>query len=59
MGGACGTCGARRGECRVLVWIPHGKRPLGTFTRRWADNIKMEWIDLALLGTVGGPLSIR
>jgi len=59
MGGACGMHGARRGDCMVLVWILHGKRPLGTFTRGWEDNIKVDWIDLALLGTVGGPLSIR
>ena len=26
--------------CRVLVGSPEGKRSLGTFGRRWEDNIK-------------------
>ena len=29
VGGACNTCGDRRGACRVLVEKPEGKRPLG------------------------------
>jgi len=47
----------RRGEYRVLVGKPEGKRPLGRPRRRWDDNIKMDllevgyggmaWIDLA------------
>jgi hypothetical protein len=47
----------RRGEYRVLVGKPEGKRPLGRPRHRWVDNIKMDlqevgcggmdWIDLA------------
>ena len=47
----------RRGEYRVLVGKPGGKRPLGRPRRRWEDNIKMDhegvgcggmdWIELA------------
>jgi len=46
-----------RGVCRILVWKPEGKRPLGRPRRRWEDNIKidlqevgcegMDWIDAA------------
>jgi len=32
----------RRGECRVLVGKPEGKRPLGRPRYRWEDNIKMD-----------------
>jgi hypothetical protein len=49
--------GERRGEYRVLVGKPEGKRPLGRPRRRWEDNIKMglqavgcggmDWIELA------------
>jgi hypothetical protein len=52
---------ARRGETmnayRILVGKPEGKRPLGTLSCRWVDNIKMDlrqiewdgvdWIELA------------
>jgi hypothetical protein len=47
----------REEECRILVGMPEGKRPLGRPRRRWLDNIKMDlrelgwdgrdWIDLA------------
>jgi len=47
MSGTCSTYGTRRGACRVLAWLSHGKRRLGTFTHRWEDNIKVDWIDLA------------
>ena len=46
-----------RNACRVLVGKAEGKRPLGSPTRRWEDNIMMdlrevgcdpgEWIDVA------------
>jgi hypothetical protein len=46
-----------RKACRILVWEPEGKKPLGRPRRRWADNIKIElreirrddvdWINLA------------
>jgi len=49
--------GERRGEYRVLVGKPEGKRPLGRPRRRWEDRIKMDlqevvceavdWIELA------------
>jgi hypothetical protein len=42
MGGACSTHGERRVACRVLVWKPEGKRPLGRHKLRWEDNIKMD-----------------
>jgi hypothetical protein len=45
------------GSCRVLVEKPEGNRQLGSFRRRWEDNIKMDlqevgcrcmdWIGLA------------
>ena len=49
--------GEERGEYRVLVAKPEGKRPLGRPRRRWVDNIRMDlqevgcgyvdWIGLA------------
>ena len=42
--------GEGRGEHRVLVGKPEGKRPLGRPRRRWEDNIKMD------LQEVGGGL---
>ena len=49
--------GKSRGEYRVLVGKPEGKRPLGRPRRRWKDNIEMDlqevtcggmdWIELA------------
>jgi len=49
--------GERRGEYRVLVGKPEGKRPLGRPRHRWEDNIKVnlqevgcggvDWINLA------------
>jgi hypothetical protein len=34
--------GERRGDYRVLVGKPEGKRPLGRPRRRWKNNIKMD-----------------
>ena len=34
--------GERRIACRVLVVRSEGRRPLGTSTFRWDDNIKMD-----------------
>jgi hypothetical protein len=42
MGRACSTYGETRGEYKVLVGKPEGKRPLGGIRRRWEDNIKMD-----------------
>jgi hypothetical protein len=49
--------GEGRGVYRVLVGKPEGKRPLGSPSHRWEDNIKMDrqevgcgvtdWIELA------------
>ena len=49
--------GKMRGQCRVLVGKPEGKKTLGIPRRRWEDNIKMDlqdvgcggmdWIELA------------
>jgi len=39
--------GERRCVNRVLVGKPEGKRLLGRPSRRWEDNIKMDWIELA------------
>ena len=59
-----------RGEHRVLVGKPEGKRPLGRPRRRWEDNIKMDlqedgggvvgtgWSWLRI-GTGGGHLWVR
>jgi hypothetical protein len=32
----------RRGKYRFVAWKPEGNRQLGTFRRRWEDNIKMD-----------------
>jgi hypothetical protein len=57
MSKACSTNEDKRNECRSLVGKPEGRTPLGTPTRRWEDNIKMDlreigwggmdWIDQA------------
>jgi hypothetical protein len=49
--------GASRGELRILVVKPEGKRPIARPRFRWEDNIKvdlqevgcegMDWIELA------------
>jgi hypothetical protein len=49
----------RRGEYRVLVGKPEGRRPLGRPRQRWEDNIKtdlrevgwggMDWINLCVV----------
>jgi hypothetical protein len=49
--------GEKRNAYRILVGNPEGKIPLGRTRRKWADNIKMDlieigwdgmdWIDLA------------
>jgi len=35
--------GQRRGDYRVLVGKPEGKKPLGRPRHRWDDNIKMDF----------------
>jgi hypothetical protein len=49
--------GEVRGAYNILVWKPHGWRPLGRPRRRWKENIKrdlgetgfgdVDWIHLA------------
>jgi len=36
----------RRGVYRILVGKPEGKRPNGSFRRRWEDNIKTDLQEL-------------
>jgi hypothetical protein len=45
--------GEDRGVHRVLVWKPEGKRPLGRPRRRWEDNIKMDFQEVAGGGSWG------
>jgi hypothetical protein len=55
--GRVARLGEGRGEYRILVGRPEGRRPLGRPRRRWEDNIKMDlqdvrwkgvaWIDMA------------
>ena len=42
MGGECSAYGERRGIYRVLVGKPEGKRPTGSPSPMWEDNIKMD-----------------
>jgi hypothetical protein len=42
MGGACRADREERGEYRVLVGKPEGKRPLGRPRRRWEDKIRLD-----------------
>ena len=42
--------GKRRGVYRVLVGKPEGKRLLGRPTRRWEDNIKMDFREIGCVG---------
>jgi hypothetical protein len=37
-----------RGVCRVLVWRPEEKRPLGRPRRRWENNIKMDLREIGI-----------
>jgi len=42
MSRACSAQGERRGEYRVLVRKPEGKRPLGRPRRRWENNNNLD-----------------
>jgi hypothetical protein len=33
---------------KILVGRPEGKGPLGRYTRRWEDNIKMDFREIGL-----------
>jgi hypothetical protein len=46
MSRACRTNGEKRNTCRILVRNPEEKRPLGKPTRRWEDNIKMDFREI-------------
>jgi hypothetical protein len=43
MGGTCSPDGEKRGVHRSLVGKPEGKRPLGRHSRRWEDNVKIDF----------------
>jgi hypothetical protein len=47
MGGPCGM-EEKKNECRILVGVSEGKRPLRRTRCRWKDNVKMDigWDDL-------------
>jgi hypothetical protein len=38
----------RRNVYRLLVGKPEGKRPLGSWRRRWMDNIKMDLLEIGV-----------
>jgi len=38
----------KRGEYRILVGKPEGRRPLGRPRRRWVDNIRMDLQEVGL-----------
>jgi hypothetical protein len=59
MGGACSTCGERRGVYRVLVGKPEGKRPLERPRRRWEDNIKMDLQEVGCAGMDGWRILVN
>jgi hypothetical protein len=42
--------GERKGVYRVLVGKPEGKKPLGRLSRRWEDNIKMDFQKVVFAG---------
>jgi hypothetical protein len=41
MGKACNMNGVKKNVCRLLMFKPEGKRPLGRPRHRCVDNIKM------------------
>jgi hypothetical protein len=47
MGRTCSTNGERGNVYRILVRKPEGRRPLGRPRRRWVDNIKMDFREIA------------
>jgi hypothetical protein len=42
MSKACSMNGEKRNAYTILVGQPEGKRPLGSPSRRWVGNIKMD-----------------
>jgi hypothetical protein len=50
VGGTCGTLGEGRGVYKVLVGKPEGKRPLGSPSCRWEDNIKLGFSEIGIDG---------
>jgi hypothetical protein len=46
--GACSTNGEekKKNAYRLLMGRPGGKKPLGRLRRRWADNIKMDLLEI-------------
>jgi len=57
MGWACGAMGEERGEYRVLLGKPEGRRPLGRPRRSGVDNIRWNsrrW-DVGICTGLGWP----
>jgi hypothetical protein len=44
--------GGKRNIYRILVGKPEGKRPLGSPTRRWVNNIKMDLREIGFDGMI-------
>jgi hypothetical protein len=42
----CSTNGEKRNVCRLLVGKPEGKRPVGRPRGRWADNIRVDLVEV-------------
>jgi hypothetical protein len=57
MGLARSTYGESRGEYRVLVRKPEGRRPLERPSRRWEDNIKIGLGEVGWEGTYWSDLA--
>jgi hypothetical protein len=45
-GGHVARMGEKRNAYRLLVGKPEGKRPVGRPRRRWADNIKIDLLEI-------------
>jgi hypothetical protein len=46
VGGACGTNGGEEEREYVIGRKPKGKRPVGRPSCTWADNIKMDLLEI-------------
>jgi hypothetical protein len=44
--------GEKRNVYRLLVGKPEGKKPLVRPRRRWMDNIKMDLLEIGLIGDI-------
>jgi hypothetical protein len=60
----CSWHGEMKNAYKILVGKPEGKRPLGSSSRRWKDNIKtdlreMIWMDADWIHLVGDRVQWR